>query len=436
MSRRSSAPTVEDLADLKHALRTRSQAHFEGELLDVPAEGRPVKIAVPIRHRGRETFWTIKAFPDQVKIASQSLLTQPEKQRHRLCRLTAHVDVDADGFVLRNTEIRVLTACGPLSEWRKNQARLGDVSHDARPRHQGPDDALRLLRGAGQGDIVWLGSATSQAFSDAVDPDRAPRLICAGVPMHGPRASEEIAAALNALPDTTHAVLISRGGGATTDLTPFDDARVLTAAKSAKARGIRIICAIGHRRDQPLLEQIAHCALRTPTALGSALHKWVTNAPTAAEAEAQRKAFESQLRAQIHNAQDKANQLQQSLWQAERQVARANAMYQNTQNALDAVRNQQWETYRRHAEQRLRSRARASWPLWLAITVLTSILLWPHPLACGIAAAPLAVVTLLTALTPQRLGRRARRRIGRFDPLHEFEAARRVRDYNSLVAPK
>lgn len=89
--------------------------------------------------------------------------------------------------------------------------------------------------------------------------------------MQGARAAASIRAALDSIGATEEefdAVVIIRGGGATTDLTCFDDYAL--AALCAQFP-LPILTGIGHTRDVSVLDMVAFQALKTPTAVAAFL---------------------------------------------------------------------------------------------------------------------------------------------------------------------
>lgn len=89
--------------------------------------------------------------------------------------------------------------------------------------------------------------------------------------MQGDRAAASIRAALDSIGATEEefdAVVIIRGGGATTDLTCFDD--YVLAALCAQFP-LPILTGIGHTRDVSVLDMVAFQALKTPTAVAAFL---------------------------------------------------------------------------------------------------------------------------------------------------------------------
>ena len=84
--------------------------------------------------------------------------------------------------------------------------------------------------------------------------------------MQGERVEETVLAALdaiNARVEEFDAVVIIRGGGATSDLSGFDT--YLLAASCAQFP-LPIITGIGHERDDTVIDKVAHTRVKTPTA--------------------------------------------------------------------------------------------------------------------------------------------------------------------------
>lgn len=89
--------------------------------------------------------------------------------------------------------------------------------------------------------------------------------------MQGDRAEESIIAALERIykyQDCFDAVVIIRGGGATSDLSCFDS--YLLAASCAQFP-LPVITGIGHERDETVLDMVAHTRAKTPTAVAEFL---------------------------------------------------------------------------------------------------------------------------------------------------------------------
>lgn len=84
--------------------------------------------------------------------------------------------------------------------------------------------------------------------------------------MQGERVEESIIAALNRIAaeaEEWDAVVIIRGGGATSDLHGFDS---LALAENIAQFSLPIITGIGHERDDTVIDLVAHTRVKTPTA--------------------------------------------------------------------------------------------------------------------------------------------------------------------------
>lgn len=84
--------------------------------------------------------------------------------------------------------------------------------------------------------------------------------------MQGDTAARSIIKALGAIAAQEKewdVVVIIRGGGATTDLSCFDD---YTLASHCAQFPLPIIAGIGHTRDMSVVDMVVHCSVKTPTA--------------------------------------------------------------------------------------------------------------------------------------------------------------------------
>ena len=89
--------------------------------------------------------------------------------------------------------------------------------------------------------------------------------------MQGERVEESIVDALSMVNERLEefdCVVITRGGGATTDLSGFD---ALQLARIVAQFPLPVITAIGHDRDESVLDQIANVRVKTPTAAAAFL---------------------------------------------------------------------------------------------------------------------------------------------------------------------
>lgn len=89
--------------------------------------------------------------------------------------------------------------------------------------------------------------------------------------MQGEAVEQSVIHALNEInkvADQFDAVVIIRGGGATSDLSGFD---TLPLAENVANFPLPIITGIGHNRDESILDIVAHTSVKTPTAAAALL---------------------------------------------------------------------------------------------------------------------------------------------------------------------
>ena len=89
--------------------------------------------------------------------------------------------------------------------------------------------------------------------------------------MQGKGVEESVIGALNSINENIEkfdAVVIIRGGGATSDLSGFDTLRL---AENVANFPIPIITGIGHDRDESIVDMVAHTKVKTPTAAAALL---------------------------------------------------------------------------------------------------------------------------------------------------------------------
>ena len=87
--------------------------------------------------------------------------------------------------------------------------------------------------------------------------------------MQGDSAAESVIAALDRIyekMDDFDAVVIIRGGGASTDLLAFDDYHL---SASVAQFPLPVITGIGHERDESVVDMVAHTRCKTPTAVAA-----------------------------------------------------------------------------------------------------------------------------------------------------------------------
>lgn len=114
---------------------------------------------------------------------------------------------------------------------------------------------------AGYGDFVHQLEESAYRFSPTLFP----------AAMQGDRAAQSIIHALEAIASVEEefdAVVIIRGGGASSDLTCFDD---YTLAAHCAQFPLPILAGIGHTRDVSVVDMVAYQSLKTPTAVAAFL---------------------------------------------------------------------------------------------------------------------------------------------------------------------
>jgi len=92
-------------------------------------------------------------------------------------------------------------------------------------------------------------------------------ILVAETYVQGPRAADEIVAALRALCEQPNVdvIVLARGGGSFEDLLPFSDERVVRAVATSP---VPIVSAVGHEQDTPLCDLAADVRASTPTMAG------------------------------------------------------------------------------------------------------------------------------------------------------------------------
>ena len=114
---------------------------------------------------------------------------------------------------------------------------------------------------AGYGDFVHQLEESAYRFSPTLFP----------AAMQGDRAAQSIVSTLDtiaAVEEEFDAVVIIRGGGASSDLTCFDD---YTLAAHCAQFPLPILAGIGHTRDVSVVDMVAYQSLKTPTAVAAFL---------------------------------------------------------------------------------------------------------------------------------------------------------------------
>jgi exodeoxyribonuclease VII large subunit len=162
----------------------------------------------------------------------------------------------------RERVLRALAADGLLEANRR--LRLGPVPlHVAVVTRAGSaacEDVVAELRASGLGFRVSLVDAQVQGTAAV------------------PSMLRALTAAADLRPD---AVLLVRGGGARTDLAPFDDERL---ARALAGSPVPVVAGVGHEIDTTVADEVAHTSAKTPTAAAAVVVGLVASALDRAEA--------------------------------------------------------------------------------------------------------------------------------------------------------
>lgn len=172
---------------------------------------------------------------------------------------------EAYGFSWIVTDINPEFTMGDLARRRKeiiNQLKAEGV-FDLQRELTLPMFAQRIAV-VSSGGAAGYGDFCNQLDSNPADYKFAATLFPAT--MQGNGVEESVIAALNAIyerADEFDAVVIIRGGGATSDLSGFD---ALALAENVANFPLPIITGIGHERDESVLDMVSHTRVKTPTA--------------------------------------------------------------------------------------------------------------------------------------------------------------------------
>jgi exodeoxyribonuclease VII large subunit len=135
------------------------------------------------------------------------------------------------------------------------------------------EDLLRRNSQQAVPEVITRVGLVAAATGGAGRADFVGRIVAAGGPfqvveqralMQGPDAPAEIARAVNRLAgDDVDLIVITRGGGAVSELAAFDSEPV---ARAIALCPIPVVVAVGHSTDHTVADEVAHTSLATPTA--------------------------------------------------------------------------------------------------------------------------------------------------------------------------
>lgn len=240
----------------------RPGRHLSFARLVVHADDNQVTARIPVVFRPNTTPRGVDLNGSQVRVTGRltgHLLYGPIQLTATGVRV-----VDAESSTTRAIkQLRTMIIDEGLRETNKRQR----LRYDAR--------RIALVcpigRGAGGADVLHRLAAGAHEWD----------VTTVEVPMGGPGAAAAIAAAITEQSRTDiDVVLVCRGGGAASDLAPFDSADV---ARAIVESPVPVIVAVGHATDAHVADLVAHTTLPTPSAAAD----WLNQQRNAAVVQAQ-----------------------------------------------------------------------------------------------------------------------------------------------------
>ena len=134
------------------------------------------------------------------------------------------------------------------------------------------------------GVVTSVGTAAWHDFHDELARSGLGfRLAVCDTRVQGERADRSVAAAIRTLTSRTDldCVVVIRGGGARNELATFDAESIALAIATSP---LPVLTGLGHEIDRSVADEVAHSALKTPTACAGTLIEAVTQFRDAAEA--------------------------------------------------------------------------------------------------------------------------------------------------------
>ena len=237
--------------------RQAGNGHFYGEIIEKDADGRNVLA------RARIHCWA-----RQYNILRLRFLQESGQELRAGLRVLLQVQLtfhETYGYSLNITDIDPTYTLGDMAKRRMEIMRQLEEEgiRDMNKELQLP----RLLQ-----RIAIISSASAAGYDDFCNQlKNNPEGLAFNIQlfqatMQGNEVTPSIIASLNAIAehlDDWDAVIIIRGGGATSDLSGFD---TLELAENIAQFPLPIITGIGHERDDTIIDLIAHTRVKTPTA--------------------------------------------------------------------------------------------------------------------------------------------------------------------------
>ena len=249
-----------------------------------------------LSERGPHTYFSLVEQTDEGKAVLNVQLFAPMK-RNLLPLLKKHRLALSNGM-----KVRIF---GQLDFWAAG-GRLGLKMAGIDPRFTlgelaiGRDEVLRRLVASGLidrnkrqqlpaaplhvGVVTSLGSAAWHDFHDELARSRLGfRLTVVDSRVQGEWAVEMVAASIRTLArrGDVDAIVVIRGGGARNELATFDAEAIAVAIATSE---VPVLTGLGHEVDRSVADEVAHTALKTPTACAGALVERVRDAVSVLDA--------------------------------------------------------------------------------------------------------------------------------------------------------
>lgn len=240
--------------------RPGSGGHFYGELIQKDARG------VNIIAKARITIWARNYNMLRIRFARETgCELRAGMKVQLLVRVTFH---EQYGYSLNVLDVDSSYTLGDMA--RRRQEIISQLTADGII-----DDNRTLPLPTLMQRIAVISSDKAAGYGDFCDQllnneyGLHFEVILFPAIMQGVRVEEMVLAALEAIAEREadfDAVVIIRGGGATSELSDFDSYPLAAAIAQFP---LPVFTGIGHDRDETVLDRVAHTALKTPTAVAA-----------------------------------------------------------------------------------------------------------------------------------------------------------------------
>jgi exodeoxyribonuclease VII large subunit len=250
-----------------------------------------------LRNSGPHTYFALVEHGDSGKAVMNVSLFAPMKRnltpllkKHRLdlangmkVRIFGHLDYYAPNgrLGLKMAGIDPRFTLGELSQARDQVVRrlVASGLFDANRRNELSPVPLRI------GVVTSVGTAAWHDFRDEIERSGLGfGLAVCDTRVQGEWAAESVAASIRTLAARADldAVVVIRGGGARNELATFDAEPIALAIASSR---VPVLTGLGHEVDRSVADEVAHTALKTPTACAAHLVDRVARYRDRAEAQ-------------------------------------------------------------------------------------------------------------------------------------------------------